>query len=58
MIGLLQGSLNRFTENNTNNNENLELYDNTQFFDHLLNITKYNPRVRPDSTVEVEDYQE
>ena len=58
MIDLLQGSLNIFTGNNTNNNENLELYDNTQFFDHLLNITKYNPRVRPDSTVEVDDYQE
>ena len=41
--------------NQSNVTKHLRLYDNAQFFDHLLNITKYNPRVRPDTTVEVED---
>ena len=43
--------------NQSNVTKHLRLYDNAQFFDHLLNITKYNPRVRPDTTVEVEHYQ-
>ena len=56
---VLQGyeSLNVTTDNTNNKSRRLELYDNTQFFDFLLRTTKYNPRVRPDTTVEVEDWQ-
>ena len=54
--GLLQGSdfLNISTGIQSNNTKRLDLYDHAEFFDWFLNMTKYNPRVRPDTTVEVE----
>ena len=54
--GLLQGSdfLNISTGIQSNNTKRLDLYDHAEFFDWFLNMTKYNHRVRPDTTVEVE----
>ena len=55
-IGLLQGFdfLNISTGIQSNNTKRLDLYDHAEFFDWFLNMTKYNHRVRPDTTVEVE----